>query len=90
MPDQDEPADPMVARIARFADVQRRSIPLMFIDSILPGHQRMNYALIGDTASENPELDPIITAPHAFQIGMVKAAPATASPTIPTTTSNRS
>ncbi|MFN8514472.1 MAG: cupin domain-containing protein [Chloroflexia bacterium] len=68
-------ADPMAGRIARFADVQRRGIPLMFIDSILPGHQRMNYALIGDTASENPEFDPLIAAPHGFQIGMVKARP---------------
>lgn len=67
--------DPMAGRIARFAEVQRRGIPLMFIDSILPGHQRMNYALIGDTASENPEFEPIIAAPHGFQIGMVKARP---------------
>jgi len=68
-------ADPMAGRIVRFAEVQRRGIPLMFIDSVLPGHQRMNYSLIGDTASENPEFDPIVTAPHGFQIGMVKAKP---------------
>lgn len=68
-------ADPMAGRIARFGDVRERGIPLMFIDSILPGHRRMNYALIGDTASENPEFEPIIAAPHAFQIGMVKARP---------------
>ena len=65
----------MQARIIRFAEVQQRGIPLMFIDSILPGHQRMNYSLIGDTASENPEFDAIVTAPHKFQIGMVKAKP---------------
>lgn len=65
----------MAGRIVRFAEVRRRGIPLMFIDSILPGHRRMNYALIGDTASENPEFDPFITAPHGFQIGMVKARP---------------
>ena len=70
-----EPNDPMAGRIARFADIRRRGIPLMFIDSALPGHQRMNYALVGDTASENPEYDPVITAPHGFQIGMVKARP---------------
>ncbi|HEY8598172.1 MAG TPA: hypothetical protein VIL85_07055 [Thermomicrobiales bacterium] len=67
--------DAMAGRIVRFDEVRRRGIPLMFIDSILPGHQRMNYALIGDTASENPEFDPIVTAPHGFQIGMVKARP---------------
>jgi quercetin dioxygenase-like cupin family protein len=65
----------MMKRIIRFDEVKQRGIPLMFIDSILPGHQRMNYSLIGDTASENPEFDPIITAPHKFQIGMVKAQP---------------
>jgi quercetin dioxygenase-like cupin family protein len=65
----------MLQRIARFEDVQKRGIPLMFIDSILPRHQRMNYSVVGDTASENPEFDPILTQPHQFQIGMVKAPP---------------
>lgn len=61
--------------VVRFDDLKRRGIPLMFIDSILPGHQRMNYAVIGDTASENPEFAPAITVPHKFQIGMGFAAP---------------
>ena len=67
--------DPMAGRIVRFAELRGRGTPLMFIDSILPGHRRMNYALIGDTASENPEFRPIVDAPHGFQIGMVKAKP---------------
>ncbi|MFD2924799.1 cupin domain-containing protein [Halobacillus naozhouensis] len=61
--------------IVRFNDMKERGIPLMFIDSIIPGHQRVNYAVVGDTASENPEYNPIITEPHGFQIGMVKAPP---------------
>ncbi|HET7627128.1 MAG TPA: cupin domain-containing protein [Bacillales bacterium] len=61
--------------IMRFNDMKDRGIPLMFIDSIIPGHQRVNYAVIGDTASENPDFNPIITEPHGFQIGMVKAPP---------------
>lgn len=65
----------MEGRVVRFGELQRRGIPLMFIDSILPGHQRMNYALIGDTASEDEAFEPVITAPHGFQIGMVKAKP---------------
>jgi quercetin dioxygenase-like cupin family protein len=65
----------MRRRVVRFNELEPRGIPLMFIDSILPGHQRMNYAVIGDTASENPEFEPLITAPHRFQIGMVKAPP---------------
>ena len=65
----------MEGRVVRFGELQRRGIPLMFIDSILPGHQRMNYALIGDTASEDEAFEPVITAPHGFQVGMVKAKP---------------
>lgn len=61
--------------IVRFDDLKSKSIPLMFIDSIIPGHQRLNYALIGDTASENDDYSPEITEPHGFQIGMVKAPP---------------
>ena len=61
--------------VVRFGDLKQRGIPLMFIDSIVPGHQRMNYAVIGDTASENPEFAPAITVPHKFQIGMGFAAP---------------
>jgi len=33
--------------IVRFDEPKERGIPLMFIDSILPGHQRTNYAVIG-------------------------------------------
>jgi quercetin dioxygenase-like cupin family protein len=61
--------------IVRFDKLKDQGIPLMFIDSTLPGHQRMNYAVIGDTASENPEYAPAITVPHKFQIGMGFAAP---------------
>lgn len=65
----------MHSRIVRFKDLKKQRIPLMFIDSILPGHQRMNYAVIGDTASENPDYSPSIPIPHKFQIGMFCALP---------------
>jgi quercetin dioxygenase-like cupin family protein len=67
----------MLARVVRFEELKDKGIPLMFIDSILPGHQRMNYAVIGDTASENPdyENDVALRSPHRFQIGMVMAPP---------------
>jgi quercetin dioxygenase-like cupin family protein len=68
-------ADPMEGRVARWSDIQQRGVPVMFIDSVLPGHYRMNYAVIGDTASENPDFKPAITAPHKFQIGMFEAPP---------------
>src|SRR5437588_6653622 len=60
----------MQKRIVRFKDLEGKGLPLMFIDSILPGHRRMNYAVIGDTASENPDFRPILDQPHRFQIGM--------------------
>lgn len=70
-------SDEMRKRIVRFEEIKQHGIPLMFIDSILPGHQRMNYAVIGNTASENPDFarDVRLTQPHKFQIGMVKAPP---------------
>lgn len=60
----------MHARISRFSELKPNGIPLMFIDSVLTGHQRMNYSIVGDTASENPEYSPAIAGPHGFQIGM--------------------
>jgi quercetin dioxygenase-like cupin family protein len=67
----------MEARVIRFPDhyTKERSVPLMFIDSLLPGHHRLNYAVIGDTASENPDFQAMLSAPHTFQIGMFKAMP---------------
>lgn len=67
--------DPMAGRISRFADLRENGTPVMFIDSVLPGHYRMNYSVIGDTASENPDFKPMITSPHKFQIGMFEAPP---------------
>ena len=75
MTTHDVKADPMTGRIARWSDIQRNGVPVMFIDSVLPGHYRMNYSVIGDTASENPDFEPAITAPHRFQIGMFEAPP---------------
>ena len=46
----------MAARIMRFDELKQKGIPIMFIDSMLPGHQRMNYAVIGDTAAGEPGL----------------------------------
>ena len=72
---EDVKADPMAGRIARWADIHTRGIAVMFIDSVLPGHYRMNYAVVGDTASENPDYDVAISMPHKFQIGIFEAPP---------------
>src|ERR1044072_631458 len=75
MTTHDVKANPMAGRIARWSEIQRGGVPVMFIDSVLPGHFRMNYTVIGDTASENPDYDVAISAPHKFQIGMFEAPP---------------
>lgn len=75
MPSTSRKTDPMDGRIARFADLKGSGTPLMFIDSVVPGHYRMNYSVIGDTASENPDFKPMLTVPHKFQIGMFEAPP---------------
>ena len=71
--------DKMEGRIVRFKDIEGQGspvgVPLMFIDSVLPGHFRMNYAVIGDTASEDPEFRPMLDAPHKFQIGIFMCPP---------------
>lgn len=69
-------AEEMQSRVVQFSDYTAdKAVPLMFIDSLLPGHHRLNYAVIGDTASENPDYEVIMKHPHGFQIGMFKAMP---------------
>jgi quercetin dioxygenase-like cupin family protein len=75
MASQDVKADPMQGRIARWQDIQAKGVPVMFIDSVLDGHYRMNYSVVGDTASENPDYEVAIAQPHKFQIGMFEAPP---------------
>lgn len=66
----------MLSRVVRFSDyTKEKAIPLMFIDSLQEGHHRLNYAVIGDTAAENPDFETMIKQPHKFQIGMFKAMP---------------
>ncbi len=63
--------------VAYFDHYKHKGIPIMFIDSVIPDHYRMNYALVGDTASENPDFENqrAIATPHTFQIGMAWAPP---------------
>ena len=67
--------DEMLKRVVHFKrDMNKETaVPLMFIDSLLPGHHRMNFPVVGDIASENPDFKPILTQPHKFQMGFFKA-----------------
>lgn len=60
----------MEGRVVRFSQARTQGSALTFIDSALPGHRRLNVALIGDTAAEDPGLRPLIGGPHTFQLGM--------------------
>lgn len=48
---------------------------MAFIDSVLPGHHRMNYAVVGDTAVEDPDFKAAFDAPHRFQVGLFECPP---------------
>lgn len=67
----------MLSRIVRYPDAytKENAVPAMFIDSILPGHHRLNYAVAGDTASENPDYNVLLAQPHKFQLGMFRPLP---------------
>lgn len=67
--------DPMQGRIVRFGELKDRGSAMAFIDSVLPGHYRMNYAIVGDTAVEDPDFRPALDVPHQFQIGLFEAPP---------------
>jgi quercetin dioxygenase-like cupin family protein len=47
----------------------------MFIDSVLPKGLRMNYALVGDVASENPDYEVLVKGEHSFQVAIFMNAP---------------
>lgn len=70
-----EETDPMEGRVVRFDALREGGTAMAFIDSVLPGHLRMNYAVVGDTAVEDPDFRPALTDPHKFQIGMFEAPP---------------
>lgn len=67
----------MLARVVRYPDAYTKdaAVPMMFIDSILPNHQRLNYAVAGDTAAENPDYKVLMPQPHKFQLGMFRPMP---------------
>ena len=81
----------MQSRVVRFGDyTEDKAIPLMFIDSMLPGHHRLNFAVIGDTASENPDYEMMINSRTTSRLACSKPCRATVPPGTSTITSNSS
>ena len=67
------PKEEMLARVARFKDLRPSTKP--FVDSLIPGHERQNFRVIGRGVTEDPGAMPAIAAPHDFSVGLNVAAP---------------
>ncbi len=63
----------MTKRVARLKDL--RSSSRAFVDTLIPGHEREIYNVIGRGVTEDATLDPAITAAEDFNMTLVKAAP---------------
>lgn len=65
--------DEMQKRVARFKELQpsRRA----FIDSLIPGHEREIFNVIGRGVTEDPSLSPAITDARDFNLTLVQAEP---------------
>jgi quercetin dioxygenase-like cupin family protein len=67
--------DPLDGRVVRFDALEGNGTPLMFIDSVLPTGLRMNYSLVGDVASENPDYRVMTRGDHTFQVAIFMNPP---------------
>ena len=65
--------DEMLKRVARFKDLtpSRRA----FVDSLIPGHEREIFNVIGRGVTEDPALNPAITDARDFNVTLVHAHP---------------
>lgn len=63
----------MIRRVARFEELKPSS--QAFVDSLIPGHEREIYNVIGRGVTEDAALDLAITAAEDFNMTLVKAAP---------------
>jgi len=63
----------MLQRVARFK--QLRPSEQAFVDSKIPGHERLIYNVIGAGVTEDPSLRPAIADARDFNLTYVKAEP---------------
>jgi mannose-6-phosphate isomerase-like protein (cupin superfamily) len=65
--------DEMQQRVARFKDLEpsRKA----FVDSLIPGHEREIFNVIGRGVTEDPTLNPAITDARDFNLTLVHAEP---------------
>lgn len=65
--------DEMLKRVARFKDL--RPSPRAFVDSLIPGHEREIFNVIGRGVTEDTSLAPAITDARDFNLTLVHAEP---------------
>ena len=63
----------MLKRVARFKELQPS--PQAFVDSRIPGHERLIFNVIGRGVTEDASLKPAITDAQGFNLTLVHAAP---------------
>jgi quercetin dioxygenase-like cupin family protein len=63
----------MLKRVARFKEL--KSSKKAFLDSLIPGHEREIFNVIGRGVTEDASLNPAITDARDFNIAMVRAEP---------------
>ncbi len=63
----------MLKRVARFEEL--RSSSHAFVDTLIPGHEREIYNVIGRGVTEDVTLTPAITDAEGFNMTLVKASP---------------
>lgn len=65
--------DEMLRRVARFKDL--RPSRKAFVDSLIPGHEREIFNVIGRGVTEDTSLSPAITDARDFNLTLVHAEP---------------
>jgi mannose-6-phosphate isomerase-like protein (cupin superfamily) len=63
----------MLKRVARFAEV--KSSARAFCDTLIPGHERDIFNVIGHGVMDDPSMNPVITDVQDFHVNFVKAKP---------------
>jgi mannose-6-phosphate isomerase-like protein (cupin superfamily) len=63
----------MLRRVARFKDLAASEHA--FVDSKIPGHERLIYNVIGGGVTEDPSLAPAVADARDFNVTYVKAEP---------------
>ena len=65
-------ADPLEGRVARFRELEPS--PALFIDTVIPGHARRIWSIVGPNVGEDAKALPAIP-PEDFHLAVIEAAP---------------